>query len=133
MRHLLIVEDSPSVRGFIRSAAEEPDSGLGDVEIAEAASGFDALRLLPRGRFDVVITDVNMPDVNGLELVSFMRRSEAHRLTPIMVISTQSASRDRERIMALGANCYLVKPFTKQQLLAELLGLIGVGRDEAHG
>lgn len=88
----------------------------GELEVVEAASGFDALRLLPRGPYDLVITDINMPDINGLELVQFIRKSEQHRSTPIVLISTQSSERDRQRGLALGADAYLTKPFSQEAL-----------------
>lgn len=88
----------------------------GELEVIEAASGFDALRLLPRGPYDLVITDINMPDINGLELVQFIRKSEQHRSTPIVLISTQSSERDRQRGLALGADAYLTKPFSQEAL-----------------
>jgi two-component system chemotaxis response regulator CheY len=119
MPRILVVEDSVSMRAFVRSTLESEHSGLSDVEVVEAASGFDALRLLPRGPYDLVITDINMPDINGLELVQFMRKSELHRQTPILVISTQSSDRDRQRGLTLGADGYLAKPFTQEVLLQE--------------
>jgi len=118
MPRILVVEDSFSMRAFVRSTLEM-DSTLEGVEVVEAASGFDALRLLPRGRYDLVITDINMPDINGLELVRFMRQSEAHRSTPVLLISTQSSERDRERGLSLGANSYLAKPFSPEALQKE--------------
>lgn len=117
---ILIVEDSNAMRAFVRAALEE---GL-EAEVNEAASGFEALRILPRERFDLAVVDVNMPDINGLELVSFMRKSDAHRETKILMISTEAASADRARGLALGANDYLSKPFTAEALrekVAELL------------
>ena len=123
MVRILIVEDSLSMRSFVRSALES-ESSFEDIEVAEAASGFDALRLLPRGPYDLVITDINMPDINGLELVQFMRKNEHHRETPILLISTQSSERDQERGMALGANGYLAKPFTPQELCEAALRLL---------
>lgn len=117
-RRILIVEDSVSMRSFLRSALEAGEAELGEVEITEAASGFDALRLLPRGPYDLVITDINMPDVNGLELVQFIRNNERHRSTPVLLISTQSSDRDRDRGLALGANDFLAKPFTPEALCA---------------
>ena len=119
MRRILIVEDSYSMRAFVRSTLEGAAAELGDVEVVEAASGFDALRLLPRGRYDLVITDINMPDINGLELVRFMRKSEVYRTTPVLLISTQSSERDRERGLALGANGFLAKPFSPEVLRKE--------------
>jgi two-component system, chemotaxis family, chemotaxis protein CheY len=121
MTRVLLVEDSFSMRAFVRTALESQSGELSEVQVVEASSGFDALRLLPRGPYDLVISDVNMPDINGLELVSFIRKSEQHRTTPIVLISTQSSSRDRERGMALGANAYLAKPFTAEDLRLEVL------------
>src|SRR4051812_27701896 len=99
MRRILVVEDSSSTRTFIRSALES--SAQGPFEISEAASGFDALRLLPRGPYDLVITDINMPDINGLEVVSFIRKSDRHRSTALLIVSTQSSEKDRARGLSL--------------------------------
>jgi two-component system chemotaxis response regulator CheY len=89
--------------------------------VVEAASGFDALRLLPRGPYDLVITDINMPDINGLELVRFIKKSDQHKNTKVMLISTQSSERDRERGLSLGADVYLAKPFSPESLREEAL------------
>jgi two-component system, chemotaxis family, chemotaxis protein CheY len=111
---VLVVEDSPGMRSFVRASLEE--GGFADV--VEAANGFEALRLLPRDRYDLVVTDINMPDIHGLEVLSFMRKSEAHANTPVIIVSTEAAQRDRERGMALGANAYLTKPFDPAALRA---------------
>ena len=102
------------MRSFVRASLEE--GGFADV--VEAANGFEALRLLPRDRYDLVVTDINMPDIHGLEVLSFMRKSEAHANTPVIIVSTEAAQRDRERGMALGANAYLTKPFDPAALRA---------------
>jgi len=86
------------------------------MQVSEAQSGFDALRILPRERFDLLLVDINMPNINGLELISFIRRSETHRDTPLLIISTEASERDRERAMTLGATAYLAKPFTAEAL-----------------
>lgn len=125
MPRVLVVDDSLTTRGFVRSALEG-ESELGEVEVVEAVSGFDALRLLPRGSYDLVITDINMPNINGLELVQFIRKSERHRVLPVVLISTQSSERDRQRGLALGANAYLAKPFTEETLRALARSLLGV-------
>jgi two-component system chemotaxis response regulator CheY len=91
-------------------------ASLGGCEVVEATCGFDAMRLLPRDRYDLIITDINMTDINGLELIRFIRRSAHHRQTPLLVISTLRAKQDAERGLALGANVYLPKPFTPEQL-----------------
>ncbi len=117
---ILVVEDSSAMRAFVRATLED----AGGVEVQEAQSGFEALRLLPRQVFDLVIVDVNMPDINGLELVSFMRRSQEHQGTPLLIISTEASARDRERGLSLGANAYLSKPFQPEQLRAAVAELL---------
>ncbi|MFK7990573.1 MAG: response regulator [Sandaracinaceae bacterium] len=119
---ILIVEDSSAMRAFVRAALEEAEVAR---EVVEAASGFEALRILPREAFDVAIVDINMPDVNGLELVRFMRSSESHRETPLLVISSEASERDRERGLSLGANRFLAKPFTAESLIEVVSGLAG--------
>ena len=108
VHHILIVEDSPTMRSLVVSALEDIGS---PVRITEAASGFEALRELPRGDYDLIVTDINMPDINGLELISFVRRNASYRSIPLLIISTEGSERDRERGLELGADAYLVKPF----------------------
>ena len=120
MERVLIVEDSPTMRALLVAALE----GLArELVVTEVASGFEALRCLPRERFDLIVTDVNMPDINGLELVSFVRRNPAYTRVPLVIVSTEGSDRDREKGMALGADAYLVKPFEPEELqrLAESL------------
>jgi two-component system chemotaxis response regulator CheY len=114
MSRVLIIDDSSATRAYVRAALEE----MADMQVTEAASGFDALRILPRERFDLLLVDINMPNINGLELISFIRRSETHRDTPLLIISTEASERDRARAMTLGANGYLPKPFTAEALAA---------------
>lgn len=111
---VLIVDDSSAMRAFVRAALEVD----GSVDVVESVSGFEALRILPRESFDVVIVDVNMPDINGLELVSFLRKTPQHRTTPVIIISTEASARDQERGIALGANAFLSKPFEPEELRA---------------
>jgi two-component system chemotaxis response regulator CheY len=89
---------------------------LGDFDIFEAPNGFEALRLLPREKFDLVITDINMPDINGLELVSFVKNNDQYRAIPLIIVSTEGSERDRKKGMGLGADAYLVKPFDPAEL-----------------
>ena len=110
---ILVVEDSPTTRAMIISAIEEVAGGL---EIFESKNGFEALKLLPHHSFDLIITDINMPDINGLELVSFVKRNQAYRHIPLIIITTEGSERDREKGISLGANEYLVKPFNPEML-----------------
>ena len=134
MPRILVVEDSVSMRSFVRSALESDSRSSAGLDVVEASSGFEALRLLPRGPYDLVITDINMPDINGLELISFIRRSELHKKTPVLIISTQSSERDRSRGLSLGANGYLIKPFSPEDLQGEVWRFLPDARDaKPHG
>jgi two-component system chemotaxis response regulator CheY len=110
---VLLVDDSPTTRSFA-AAALEADG----VEVVEARTGFEALKLLPSGDFSAVVTDINMPDINGLEVIKYTRSHARYRETPVIIISTEGRETDRERAMKLGANEYLVKPFTPEELVA---------------
>ncbi len=117
MSLILVVEDSAAMRTYVRSTLESAPELSGNVEVVEAASGFDALRLLPRGEYDLVITDINMPDINGLELIRYIRQNSHHNSeVPVLIISTQSGERDQKRGLALGADGFLAKPFSPEAL-----------------
>jgi two-component system chemotaxis response regulator CheY len=121
VQRILVVEDSGTMRALIAAALEELDRR---VKIDEAESGFQALRLLPKHVYDLVVTDINMPDINGLELISFVRGDARYADTPLVIVSTESSEEDRRRGLALGANAYLVKPFTPQDLVRVVESLL---------
>jgi len=121
VRRILIVEDSATMRALLVSALENLPM---PVKVTEAESGFGALRSLPRESFDLIVTDINMPDINGLELVSFVKSNPAYRSIPLVIVSTESSERDRDKGLGLGADAYLVKPFTPEaprQVVEDLL------------
>ena len=111
-RSILIVEDSSTTRALIKAIIEE----MGDFQTVEARSGFDALKLLPTQEFDLIITDINMPDINGLELINFMKNNPKYRDLPLIIVSTERSEEDKERGMALGAVAYITKPFNANEL-----------------
>jgi two-component system chemotaxis response regulator CheY len=113
VQRILIVEDSPTMRALLVSALEDLE---GSPKISEVESGFEALRQLPRESYDLILTDINMPDINGLELVSFVKTNEAYRSIPLIIVSTEGSDRDRDKGMSLGADAYLVKPFDPEDL-----------------
>ncbi len=129
MRRVLIVEDSNAVRTFVRAALEDEDfqRSVGGFDVCEASSGFEAMAQMPRGPFAAIVTDINMGDINGLEILNFVRKSEQHKTTPVVIISTQSSARDIERGLALGANAFLPKPFTALALQAVVRDLVAPG------
>jgi len=126
LQSILIVEDSATMRSLLASSLEELESA---VKIVEAESGFEALRILPRESFDLIVTDINMPDINGLELVSFIRRNEKYADIPLVIVSTEGSDRDREKGLRLGADAYMVKPFDPEMLRQVVLDLLA-GRHE---
>jgi len=109
---ILIADDSQAMRAILTSTLES----LGDCRIVEASSGFEAMRLLPREKVDLVLTDINMPDINGLELISYMRSNPNYQDIPIIIISTEGSQKDIERGRQLGANDYVIKPFDPARL-----------------
>jgi two-component system chemotaxis response regulator CheY len=112
------------MRALLNSALEDLEA---PVKITEASSGFEALRYLPRESFDLIVTDINMPDINGLELVSFVKNNDAYRSIPLVIVSTEGAERDRERGLELGADAYLVKPFEPENLREVVVDLLSRG------
>lgn len=121
MRRILVTEDSATMRSLLISTIES----CGDYEVVEASSGFEALRLLPREKVDLIITDINMPDINGLELISYVRKNASYADTPLFIISTEGREKDVEKGLALGANEYLVKPIDPGRLQELIVKYIG--------
>ena len=111
-KSILIVEDSSTTRALIRAIIEE----MGDFNIVEAGSGFEALKLLPTEEFSLVITDVNMPDINGLELINFIKNNPRYTHMPLIIVSTERSEEDKKRGIALGAMAYITKPFKAYEL-----------------
>ncbi|HEY8120285.1 MAG TPA: response regulator [Myxococcota bacterium] len=114
MQRVLVVEDSQTMREWLAAVLEDCSRPL---KVDLAASGFEALRLLPRHHYDLIVTDINMPDINGLELISFVRGDARHAGTPLVIVSTEGSDEDRRRGLALGANAYLLKPFAAPELV----------------
>lgn len=122
MKTILIVEDSATTRSLIRAVIDE----LGDFETVEASSGFEALKMLPLQQYDLIITDINMPDINGLELISFVRNNPRYDHLPVIIVSTERSEEDKKRGMALGAAAYVAKPFKSfelQEIIKKTIGL----------
>ena len=118
----LIVEDSPTMRQLIVFALKR----IPELEVVEASDGVDALKKLPGQQTDLVLTDINMPIMDGLKLVSLMKSNPLYKDIPVVMITTEGAQEDRERGMALGARAYIPKPIQTNNLLKvvkEILGL----------
>ena len=111
-KRVLIVDDSPTMRQLLAFALKR----LPGVVISEAANGVDGLKKITGERFDLIFTDINMPVMDGLKLVSLVRKDAALNNIPIVVISTEGAEEDRNRAFALGANDYVTKPVQSPQV-----------------
>jgi two-component system, chemotaxis family, chemotaxis protein CheY len=118
----LVVEDSPMMRQLLVFALAR----IKQLRVTEAEDGVDGLRKLAGGRFDLVITDINMPIMDGLKLVKRIRSDETHKDVPIIIITTEGSTEDRQRAMALGANAYITKPIQAPQVIAKVKELLSV-------
>ena len=119
---VLIVEDSPTMRQLLVFALKR----LKDVEIVEAQDGMDGLRKVTSDSYDLALVDINMPVMDGLKLISLIRGEPGLQSMPICVITTEGATEDREKAMALGADEYLTKPIQANRVLTMAKGLLKV-------
>ncbi len=113
MYKVMVVEDSPMTRQLITFALKR----LPDIRITESTNGMEAFKKLSSETFDLILTDVNMPGMDGLKLIEFLRKEPKYKETPIIVITTESAEEDKNKAMAIGATAYLPKPIQTQELL----------------
>jgi two-component system chemotaxis response regulator CheY len=119
---VLVVEDSPTMRQLIVFALKR----IRGFQIVEANDGVDGLKKLSSEKFDLILTDINMPIMDGLKLVSMVRNDPNYKDTPIIVITTEGATEDRERALALGANEYITKPIQTMKILETVKKLMSV-------
>jgi two-component system, chemotaxis family, chemotaxis protein CheY len=119
----LIVEDSPMMRQLLVLAL----SRIRNLQIVEADDGVDGLRKLAGGKFDIILTDINMPIMDGLKLVKRIRTDPVHKDVPIIVITTEASSEDRMRALQLGANAYITKPIQASQVIVKVRELLRIG------
>jgi two-component system chemotaxis response regulator CheY len=108
----LVVDDSASMRQLISFAIQ--DAGYG---VILAENGKDALDKLGGAAIDMVITDLNMPDMDGIELITQLRSRPAHKFTPIVMLTTEAQDEKKKLGKAAGASGWIVKPFSPEQLM----------------
>ncbi len=116
----LVVEDSPTMRQLISFSLKR----FKNAKILEAVDGVDALKKLSAAKVDLILTDINMPVMDGLKLVAVVRGNEEFKAVPIIIITTEGADEDRERGMALGANAYIAKPIQSSHLIRTISDLL---------
>ena len=115
MRTILAVDDSPSMRQMVRATLESAGYG-----VVEAADGTEALEWARKNSVDLVISDVNMPNMDGIQLVSELRALPSYRLTPLLLLTTESGQDKKLEGKRAGATGWIVKPFSPAQLIATL-------------
>ncbi|MEN9938298.1 MAG: hypothetical protein RLZZ387_4877 [Chloroflexota bacterium] len=121
MNRILVVDDSPTIRRMVMASLRL----LGDVQFDEAGSGLEALERLALAPADLLILDLNMPDMHGFEVLRFLREHQRYRSTPVIVLTTRSDAESHERAAAAGASSYLTKPFEPAVLAGKVRVLLG--------
>lgn len=115
MKKILAVDDSASMRQMVSFTLKK--AGF---EVIEAKDGVEALEYITQTSFDLVITDVNMPNMDGITLISNIRELDNYRFVPILMLTTESGLEKKSAGKAAGATGWIVKPFNPDQLLATI-------------
>lgn len=125
---MLVVDDSLPMRSIIIRTIKA--SGFTDAEFLEAGNGKEALDALTNEWLDLVITDYNMPDMNGMELIQEMKKDEILNAIPVLVVTTEGSKKKVEEFIEKGAAGYVKKPFTPEAIRSELIKILGEAEDE---
>lgn len=119
-KSILLTDDSAIMRMFLVMNLKR----MVKVNITEAVDGLDALKKLKTAKFDLLLTDMNMPEMNGADLIRHIRLGMKSDM-PIVIITTKGEAKDRETGMSLGANSYLTKPIKPADLIKTVLNYLG--------
>jgi two-component system chemotaxis response regulator CheY len=125
MPEVLVVDDSKVMRDMV-VACLRPYPGLA---FTHASSGLEAIERLSLKPYDLIILDLNMPDIGGIEVVEFVRGQDTLRNLPIVIVTTRGDEASRTRALQAGANRFMTKPFTPEAILTEVRGLL----ERGHG
>jgi CheY-like chemotaxis protein len=117
--YVLVVDDSPSVRRVVGNVLKS--NGW---EVQTARDGVEALELIARQRPAAVLLDIEMPRMDGYELMATLRSQEQYRTLPLIVLTSRAASKHHQRAMQLGADAYIVKPYQPEELLGTIARLV---------
>jgi two-component system, chemotaxis family, chemotaxis protein CheY len=115
MKNILVVDDSPTMRRMVIASLRL----LPDLSFAEAGNGLETIERLALGPVDLVVLDLNMPDMHGIEVIEFLRAHQAYRNVPVLVLTTRGDETSRSNALAAGATLYLTKPFNPNELVAQ--------------
>jgi two-component system, chemotaxis family, chemotaxis protein CheY len=123
MKRILVVDDSPTIRRMMIASLRS----LRDVEFDEANNGLEAIERLALAPVSLIFLDLNMPDIHGVEVIEFVRGHQAYSGIPICVVTTRGDEESRAQVLEAGANVYLTKPFTPQELVTQANKLLAAG------
>jgi two-component system chemotaxis response regulator CheY len=117
---ILIVDDSATIRKMVRASLQQLEGAAFD----EAASGLEAIERLALAPVALIVLDLNMPDMHGIDVLKFVRSHGVHRAVPIVVLTTRGDEGSREAAERAGATAYLTKPFAPAALAATARDLL---------
>lgn len=120
MAEILVVDDSKVMREMIMACLRT----LEGTTFTQAGSGLEAIERLSMKRFDLVVLDLNMPDIGGIEVVEFVRAQDNLKSLPIIIVTTRGDEGSRARALSAGASQFMTKPFTPPELLGAVKALL---------
>ncbi|MDR2401779.1 MAG: response regulator [Deferribacteraceae bacterium] len=123
---IITVDDSSTMRRIIKNTLQK----IGFANVLEAGNGVEALEIMAKQNVDMIITDWNMPEMDGLTYVKAVRGKDQFKETPILMITTEAAKEDILTALRSGVNNYVVKPFTPDTLQEKVFKLLGLATDE---
>lgn len=120
MKQILVVDDSKVMREMIIACLR----ALPDAHFTQAASGLEAIERLSLSPFEIVILDLNMPDITGIEVLEFVRAQDKLKQLPIIVVTTRGDEESRAAALTAGATLFMTKPFTPEEIATEAKRLL---------
>ena len=120
MKNILVVDDSPTMRRMVMASLRP----LPDVSFGEASNGLETIERLALRPVDLVVLDLNMPDMHGIEVIEFLRSHQPYQRIPVIVLTTRGDDTSRSDALAAGATAYLTKPFNPNELMLQARQLL---------
>jgi two-component system chemotaxis response regulator CheY len=127
MKSIVIVDDSPTIRRMVRASL----AGIPSARFVEAGSGLEAIEQLTLAPVGLMVLDLNMPDMHGVEVLKFVRRHPKYQGLPVIVLTTRGDEESRRTAMEAGATVYLTKPFQPQVLADQAAALLSREADRS--
>jgi two-component system chemotaxis response regulator CheY len=125
MPAILVVDDSKVMRDMIVACLR----AIPDTSFVHASSGLEAIERLSLSSFDLMVLDLNMPDIGGIEVLEFVRAQDTLRSLPVLIVTTRGDDQSRERVLQAGATSFLAKPFTPDSIIAEVRAILPEGAE----